>query len=44
MGNGVMESAFACCAGGTGSIPAIGIRKSCHVQMVFYPFWHKVVG
>ena len=43
-GNGVMDSAFACCAGGPGSIPAVGICKSCYIQMVFSPSRHKVVG
>ena len=42
-GDGVMNSALACCAGGPGSIPTVGKRKkSCNIQMCFSR--HKVVG
>ena len=34
-GDGVMDSALACCAGGLGSIPAIGEAKQEAIQMVF---------
>ena len=34
-GNGVMDSTLAYCAGGPGSIPAIGKSQNCNNQMVF---------
>ena len=44
-GNGVMDSSLACCAGGPGSIPAIGKSNvCCNFQMVFSPSRFKVVG
>ena len=42
-GNGVMDSALACCAGGPGSIPAVGKSNFCNIQMVS-PSRYKVVG
>ena len=34
-GNGVMDSAPTCCAGGPGSIPAVAIvGLSCNIQMI----------
>ena len=38
--NGVMDSAVAYCAGGPGSIPAVGISKSQYSD----GFRHKEVG
>ena len=35
-GNGVMDSALACCAGSPGLIPAIGKSKNCNIQMGFF--------
>ena len=32
-----MDSALACCAGGPGSIPAVGKSIVCNIQMVFLP-------
>ena len=44
-GNGVMDSALACCAGVPGSIPAVGVVESCWIiQMIFLPLRSKVVG
>ena len=34
-GDGVMDSAVACCAGGLGLIPAVGEVKQGAIQMVF---------
>ena len=34
-GDGVMDSVVACCAGGPGSIPAVGVAKQGAFQMVF---------
>ena len=35
-GNGVMDRAFACCAGGPGLIP-VAAKAMCNIQMVFLP-------
>ena len=42
-GNGVMDSALACCAGGPGSIPAIGIVELQYSDD-FSPSRSNVVG
>ena len=34
-GDGVMDSVVACCAGGPGSIPTVGVVKQSAFQMVF---------
>ena len=34
-GDGGMDSKVACCAGGPGSIPAVGVAKQGAFQMVF---------
>ena len=41
-----MYSAFACCTGGMGLIPAFGKSKKNRAKYsdVFSPFWHNVVG
>ena len=37
-GNGIMDSARACCAGDPGSIPTVGkLQNNCNIQMVFLP-------
>ena len=38
-----MDSALACCAGGPGSIPAIG-KSNVQDSNGFSPSWYKVVG
>ena len=44
-GNGAMESALACCAGGPGLIPAVGmVGSSRNIQMIFLPLRSNVVG
>ena len=43
-GNGAMDSALACCAGGLGLIPAVGIVWSrSNIQMIFLPLLSKVL-
>ena len=44
-GNGVMDIALGCCAGGPGSIPTVGLAESsCNIQVIFLTLWSKVVG
>ena len=42
-GNGVMDNALACCAGGLGSIPAVG-KSNMQYSDGFSPSLYKVVG
>ena len=39
-----MDRALACCAGGLGSIPDVGmVGSSCNTKIIFVPLWSKVV-